>query len=1087
MHVLFVHKNFPAQFGHIAGYLVEHEGFQCTFVSEREPGVSRGVRRIQYAIRGGATKQTHYCSRSFENFTWHSHAVYPQKTTYLYESQFDGSLQTNAVYPDSSDTAMVWKDVSSLTRSDTTATVTVTAHGYSTDDWVSVAGADQAEYNGQFQITGVTTNTFTYTVAGSPITPATGDNIRVRLLGKDVTSLTRSGTTATATVTAHGYVTGNWVSIAGADQPEYNGWVQITYDTDDTFTYTVSDSAAATATGDDIRVHLLGDDQVKTTYDRRGRTVTATDQRGVEHTFTFDSAGRLSDDTVTDLGSSGIVDDAVRAIVTTYDDIGRLETVTSYDHPTTRENGNIVNQVQYTYGGWGNLIQEHQEHDGVVDNDTLHVDYTYADGASGGVAKYVRLDKLIYPNAGDPPNGREVNYDYGTTGGTNDVLSRLAAIKDDGGTPVLASYEYLGAGTVVEENYEQPDVKLDYTGTSHSYSGFDRFGRVVDHLWRDYGASADADRFLYGYDRASNRTWKENDVAANLGTPIHLDELYGYDDVYQLIAISRGNLADAQGGGKEILGEVFAQDWTLEATGNWSEFDDDGDSQTRDHNEANEIEKIDNSTDDIAHDAAGNMIRLPKLDGSGEHFHVKYDAWNRVVEIYNDNGETLIAEYRYDGTGRRIIKGVDDGTDGSLDTFTHFLHDGQQVIETRKGDDVSGEPPAAEGTDVKHQNIWSPRYIDSLILRDADEQRVFYLADANYNVTALVATNGDVLERYVYTPYGVLTIYDDDWSDTRSNSSYDNTTLYTGRELDSETGIYYYRARYYHAELGRLVGRDPIGYLATDVNLYRYVGNSPLSRTDPTGEAWWNLWLCDLGYAAGDAAGTAWMNWNLIDADFERCGRRREIAINNIVNDRTTSRENVIHTGVRDADFAIGSAKNIAEIGVNLEATAAMMACPASQATGAIVHASKAKISHMPTSGAKLVTNPCKTTTVLGSYSHDMKAILKELNVPAKTGHVDHIIHGFKQGNKGGFNFLHVSEDVYMAGKHRGGFFDKVNTAWVDDAVARGDDIVVASQRSYMYDDYGELTGFGKEVDRFINVHGYQWNEDYTRLLQPCK
>ncbi len=76
MHVLFVHKNFPAQFGHIAGYLVEREGFQCTFVSEREPGVSRGVRRIQYAIRGGATKQTHYCSRSFENFTWHSHAVY---------------------------------------------------------------------------------------------------------------------------------------------------------------------------------------------------------------------------------------------------------------------------------------------------------------------------------------------------------------------------------------------------------------------------------------------------------------------------------------------------------------------------------------------------------------------------------------------------------------------------------------------------------------------------------------------------------------------------------------------------------------------------------------------------------------------------------------------------------------------------------------------------------------------------------------------------------------------------------------------------------------------------------------------------
>jgi glycosyltransferase involved in cell wall biosynthesis len=76
MHVLFVHKNFPAQFGHIAAYLAAHEGFQCTFVSEREPGESGGVRRIQYKVGGGATAATHYCSRTFENYTWHSHAVY---------------------------------------------------------------------------------------------------------------------------------------------------------------------------------------------------------------------------------------------------------------------------------------------------------------------------------------------------------------------------------------------------------------------------------------------------------------------------------------------------------------------------------------------------------------------------------------------------------------------------------------------------------------------------------------------------------------------------------------------------------------------------------------------------------------------------------------------------------------------------------------------------------------------------------------------------------------------------------------------------------------------------------------------------
>ncbi|MBW3541304.1 MAG: glycosyltransferase [Planctomycetes bacterium] len=76
MHVLFVHQNFPAQFGHIASYLARHRGFRCTFVSEKPPGVTAGVERIQYRIQGGATESTHFCSRTFENAVWHSHAIF---------------------------------------------------------------------------------------------------------------------------------------------------------------------------------------------------------------------------------------------------------------------------------------------------------------------------------------------------------------------------------------------------------------------------------------------------------------------------------------------------------------------------------------------------------------------------------------------------------------------------------------------------------------------------------------------------------------------------------------------------------------------------------------------------------------------------------------------------------------------------------------------------------------------------------------------------------------------------------------------------------------------------------------------------
>jgi len=52
------------------------------------------------------------------------------------------------------------------------------------------------------------------------------------------------------------------------------------------------------------------------------------------------------------------------------------------------------------------------------------------------------------------------------------------------------------------------------------------------------------------------------------------------------------------------------------------------------------------------------------------------------------------------------------------------------------------------------------------------DDRIYHLDDANFNVTTIVDTGSDALERYVYSPYGVLTIYDATWSNIRSDSSY---------------------------------------------------------------------------------------------------------------------------------------------------------------------------------------------------------------------------------------------------------------------------------------------------------------------------
>lgn len=76
MHVLFVHQNFPAQFGHIASYLVKKQGWRCSFVSEREPGVEDGVEKIQYFRRGGASVHNSFHTRTFETAVAHAEAVY---------------------------------------------------------------------------------------------------------------------------------------------------------------------------------------------------------------------------------------------------------------------------------------------------------------------------------------------------------------------------------------------------------------------------------------------------------------------------------------------------------------------------------------------------------------------------------------------------------------------------------------------------------------------------------------------------------------------------------------------------------------------------------------------------------------------------------------------------------------------------------------------------------------------------------------------------------------------------------------------------------------------------------------------------
>lgn len=101
----------------------------------------------------------------------------------------------------------------------------------------------------------------------------------------------------------------------------------------------------------------------------------------------------------------------------------------------------------------------------------------------------------------------------------------------------------------------------------------------------------------------------------------------------------------------------------------------------------------------------------------------------------------------------------------------------------------------------------------------------YYEQDGLGSVTSLSNSAGTVVETYAYDSYGKL---------TASTGTLVNPFQYTGREFDSETGIYYYRARYFDPSAGRFLSQDPIRF-GGGANFYAYTRNNPVVRTDPFG------------------------------------------------------------------------------------------------------------------------------------------------------------------------------------------------------------------------------------------------------------
>ena len=180
------------------------------------------------------------------------------------------------------------------------------------------------------------------------------------------------------------------------------------------------------------------------------------------------------------------------------------------------------------------------------------------------------------------------------------------------------------------------------------------------------------------------------------------------------------------------------------------------------------------------------------------------------------------------------------------------------MIETRNGSDW-----------VLTQHLWGPMYVDELLQiaingdpgtdndcleTGASDASYYALQDANYNVLAIVASDGDLAERYEYTPYGQRTIFKSPGSNDllchaailesqrvtadSSEATYGLCDIgHQGLMHDKEFGLIYNRARYLHSRHGRFMQQDPLGYV-DGMSLYEYVGSGPVSRRDALGLKW---------------------------------------------------------------------------------------------------------------------------------------------------------------------------------------------------------------------------------------------------------
>ena len=647
-----------------------------------------------------------------------------------------------------------------------------------------------------------------------------------------------------------------------------NGNVLATTETDRSDLGTPSQTFTTTSTFDALNRRVQTVDNAgntnRSTYDARGNVATTTDGRGNLTRYYYDGLNRLTNTTryLTSNGSGTGTPAGTIVTRQTFDDNSRLTAQTDANSNTTvyvydalnRKVGTVfadgttngvsydvhdnaitfrdanLNVVTTTYDldnrptnrgitrgpGIQGPIAEQYHYDGLsrivvaLNTDSLvtrsydslaHVTRETQQGVSSGAP--ARTVACVYDAVGNRlactyPGGRVVSSTY-------DALDRHQTISDSLGT--LATYSYFGPGRVERRDYGN--------GTRAAY-GYDGLRRMTSSLQTVISGGAPIDSRAYTWDAAHNQTAINDLLAPSLDA-----RSFKYNSANQLTqsvtAVAGPTISynlDGVGNRLSVAGGADAGAYFLNPAVPPADF------------QMNQYTTTPFDTRNT--DANGNLA------STGVQLFL-YDYRNQLAAAFRFDGaslytNTLIA--KYDCFGRRIEKATPAGT-------SRFYYAGWQEIEEQDG----GNATAA--------TFVGGYEIDEWLAQDRSGQRLFFHADDLGNVRKVTDAAHNVLEQYRYADYGEPEVFDGTGSPL-AGTQIGNATLFTGRRYDAETGLYYYRTRYLDSAAGRFTTRDTIGIWGDPGSLgnaYAYVGNQPMSATDPTGTTY--FWTVEYRVSGG--------------------------------------------------------------------------------------------------------------------------------------------------------------------------------------------------------------------------------------------